>query len=1842
MERLLNAILMKTFTNKISESQLIYKSKSSDSALKTWALKKTKCIFYLHEDEPCSDIDKIICSTLYFHDGKLKTDELATFLGFNVKDNNESFPKRYKDEAEICIFNNLLESLIIDELIYKDEDEIILTTLGELSVRQGKKRFFFEAECRYYENFSLVSNANTPFPFRDALSITTIIEEKKRIRFYKQLSSYDIYPQVKEEEKKLVNALLEQLPLGTNVFGASLVFNDFRIESEGIDVSIYNENGEDFVVVYSKEGILSEPISDLLNNDANIKIKDIKVEWGYYLRLLSNPDVSLDYASLNPFEDIIEWGKIVKDVRFCWNDHALFEMLSNNIDANIWHDVSSICPTEYIKIYITESSEKWDWSILSARMEGSFIVQNASIFPWDFDIVAHSLNVKKEDIEELLINPNLTSVQWPWKEIMSSLSKDFVIKHIDDVSFDLSLITESDPDLVEPMILKYPDKNWNWEYISHTYDLGYILTNIHLLSKRLNMKAVTIRALGSEEFAHQYCQSQGYKEELKNIVETSQSPFNVNSSKLIWGYDVIDMLDAYGILSWCVPIIGGFEANPYIKWNKEFFKRFSHKITNTAGYSCVTSRVEDSSIIDEFPEFHWDWKHISSRLEWINTIDFVTKHLGELDLNIAFDLFSSDIFCALFESPEIQTFLDSYPEKKSRATNLASLQLIKNHIDFEWDWNLLTTKTIDSLKIDKLGDERWVNKWNWGYLSEHLSIDIISEYLFQYQDYWDWIILTKRLSRDIILANLADFADKWDWGRLVDYTFTKEDLCITGYLPAIATIISLMDDDLKKDLWEKITMRFSMDELYSQIHQTVMLENYSLLFEWDLKYVYDHKDFKLNEYIDQYPDDVNWELLSKSKSAERLFFYDKSILSFKMWLEMVKSLLLNEDYCWDFYALSHNDAINWHPAILKIRKKQWDWQYLSQYSKCFSGCSSTYSKTNLSSIINLFKDVVDFNILSSRSDIVFDDALLNDFINEEWDWKSISGSNKLAVSNRFLIENQDKCWDWDSLSKGQCLSLDMELLKNTKQRSWNWIELSSNKRLKLSLVELLSLDVTNWDWTALSCRNDILFDNESIMSTLDKSYITWDWCALSSRSDLLYNEEFVIKVWQKPMDWKAVSRMSSFIPSVNVLSKISDFDLDWDAISQNNYLSKDILFPYKDKLNWKYISQSETFLKSGIEFFRKYRSYLDWTTISNATEFSLSIENLTEFKDMVDWEIINQRKDLKYTNLLLDKFADYIDWSKASEANTIEFSVEFVRKYIDRWDWPALFNNPLIIEDIETYKSAFKGKFSGIRFIGRFLDPIPKVYHFAHLFNAVNIIKSRKILSRIGGKGLFENSAGSNVHRRETAHHYARFYYRPQTPTQYYNEALGEDSQSTKVRRVPAGYDYRGKMIWNSYIECPTTKYWGALRLGSPKCPMPVFFEFDLREILNLCLDKCYYSTGNMQSDGSQVISIIDNPDRLNTSSLYSTIKDGLDSYKAYSQQEFLVWNELDFSCLKNYRIICYNEEQAKLLKMQLGDDPICNHITTDTSTSSGISIFHRTNRTISIDESDDILSFSTNYRDPSAIIIECSNMDSLNIVDKSNITNISNGKIEAYPSISFVKPSIPITVRFMDLQKFDSNSWIIYTNEKNIYNPKPSYSIINKQLINQFEQKTLQLKITLSKSLFKSHMLQSYHGIGHTVRVMWNAFVIASIDKTVDESTLSSVLYASLIHDLGKNSDTEGEVHGEKSAILYKSKIEQICTSEDAALILDAVRYHSIDDSKTPTLVRRNKIWEILKDADGLDRSRLPGRGCNPAFLRNKLFSTENGKVILSLANKIPSLTKGCSWNNPINDFLNVINTIR
>jgi hypothetical protein len=363
----------------------------------------------------------------------------------------------------------------------------------------------------------------------------------------------------------------------------------------------------------------------------------------------------------------------------------------------------------------------------------------------------------------------------------------------------------------------------------------------------------------------------------------------------------------------------------------------------------------------------------------------------------------------------------------------------------------------------------------------------------------------------------------------------------------------------------------------------------------------------------------------------------------------------------------------------------------------------------------------------------------------------------------------------------------------------------------------------------------------------------------------------------------------------------------------------------------------------------------------------------------------------------------------------IHFSEQLIEKYRNKWDWQLLLKNPQIIDKLETSLSKYQSEFNCVEFLEQF-SQTPFIYHFTHLFNAIDIIKSRKILSRNKAEGKFANAAGDLVARRSTAHSYARFYFRTQTPTQFFNECLGHDSSS--------GYLKTWSYWDNEWIHASKWKsyYPQARNLGLPKCPMPVFFKFDLKEVILNMVDKCYYSTGNMQTNWARIERVLENPNAINTTHLYSDISD-YENYKQYSQQEFLVIEEFDFSNLNSFEIICYNEQNANLLKSQLGNDPICKKINSD-----GWNIFHKGNRELIFNETETEISIASEYKDNAYLSIKGEGLKNIKILNPDCIQKETANEIIAYPKIKFTKTEQPIEVHFVDTA-LGTRDWLIYKN---------------------------------------------------------------------------------------------------------------------------------------------------------------------------------------------------------------------
>ncbi|MEA2074706.1 MAG: hypothetical protein U9O85_03080 [Euryarchaeota archaeon] len=207
-------------------------------------------------------------------------------------------------------------------------------------------------------------------------------------------------------------------------------------------------------------------------------------------------------------------------------------------------------------------------------------------------------------------------------------------------------------------------------------------------------------------------------------------------------------------------------------------------------------------------------------------------------------------------------------------------------------------------------------------------------------------------------------------------------------------------------------------------------------------------------------------------------------------------------------------------------------------------------------------------------------------------------------------------------------------------------------------------------------------------------------------------------------------------------------------------------------------------------------------------------------------------------------------------------------------------------------------------------------------------------------------------------------------------------------------------------------------------------------------------------------------------------------------------------------------------------------------------------------------------------------------------------------------------------------------------------------ELINTFSNFKEQLGCSLTDKYFISkNIAHRFHGISHITRVMFWVHVLCFLSNT-DQQTEKVAQYAAFIHDFcRKDHRMEEEEHGFAAANMYKDFLRQK-QIPDSLLhsCINAVTYHCKDDSECPD---KDLVWEILKDADSLDRGRfgppLQGRsgirkeskGCDIEYLRLNVFrdSPQLARELAWLAYRLASITDYTKWSgNTFKDLKNEI----
>ena len=574
------------------------------------------------------------------------------------------------------------------------------------------------------------------------------------------------------------------------------------------------------------------------------------------------------------------------------------------------------------------------------------------------------------------------------------------------------------------------------------------------------------------------------------------------------------------------------------------------------------------------------------------------------------------------------------------------------------------------------------------------------------------------------------------------------------------------------------------------------------------------------------------------------------------------------------------------------------------------------------------------------------------------------------------MEHSDFDWEWAALSSRNDCIFTAEFIIENKDKDWNWAILSKRKEIILNTDTLIALVTKEWDWNELIRRKDIEFTPNLLRLIIDKD-----------------------------LNWKAISQRDDFYPTMEVLNILKYKNIDWSQISRREELDANVIFAFKDKLDWKILSHSSHINISDIKILDRYKSYLDWNFISNSPNLSLTEEVLEEFKDYLNWIIVCRRTDFIITAEILEKFEPKLDWSRISKSSNIEFTQEIVDKYRYRWDWVALSENPAF--RASGVESSFKKELNLMEFYNELKSNChgkPYVYHFTHMFNAIEVIRTRKILSRNRANelGLLKyDAAGSVVHRSAKAHPYARFYYRTGTQTQFYNECLGKQRNTKYYQR--------------------------ALSNGLPMCPMPVFFKFDLQEVLSKRANLCSYSTGNLQTNWASVYRIIDDPYNIDAVHLYS--QNNYDEVvRDKKQQEFLVKNEFDFSDINDYQIICYDREETEILRSIFKDDPICEHIF---SRYEAEDVFEHENPQLLFDIENGELSINTRYNGDYTFQIESNNITKVKVHNTKDIKAEKKNIIQLFNAVSVELGDTPFEVYYVNMSPAArSPRWLVYKHE--------------------------------------------------------------------------------------------------------------------------------------------------------------------------------------------------------------------
>lgn len=261
------------------------------------------------------------------------------------------------------------------------------------------------------------------------------------------------------------------------------------------------------------------------------------------------------------------------------------------------------------------------------------------------------------------------------------------------------------------------------------------------------------------------------------------------------------------------------------------------------------------------------------------------------------------------------------------------------------------------------------------------------------------------------------------------------------------------------------------------------------------------------------------------------------------------------------------------------------------------------------------------------------------------------------------------------------------------------------------------------------------------------------------------------------------------------------------------------------------------------------------------------------------------------------------------------------------------------------------------------------LFHYTDVKNAVSILRDNRLLSRqeaVNHNRLSVSSGSSTILAGTDADVKAavRFYFRPQTPTQYHVEGIR--SQKTLAQS----------------------------KFPDAHCPVPIFFLFDAKELLTQ--QNCWFSDGNLGSAKAQKLSTAAELAALPWQKIYHTgrFDPQRENITFYRNAEVVVPGSLDLTALRY--IGCRSEAEKETL-LHLLSPPIRQKYQNQIIATSRITLFFKSHTFLQaarMSSNSIVLNFSPDTKSPGPFEF------SFDLIKRSETVSLARSGVMANKSI--------------------------------------------------------------------------------------------------------------------------------------------------------------------------------------------------------------------------------------------------